>query len=261
MKPKLLAFLNLIGVSLLISTNAYFGINGLNGNTVSSVSDTYLNLFTPADYAFSIWSLIFFGLAAQAIFLFIRSFQLHKSQKSVEQIGIWLFLANILNSFWLYQWLSLEVGISVLIMLGILLCLIVIILRTDMERWDAPLSTIVFIWWPICLYSGWIAVATIANLAAWFTAIDWQMGMSAEIWTMIMIGMTTGLGVFMTFARNMREFAIVLIWGLVAIAVRHWGGLPMIQYTALAGSLILFICTSYHASQNKETMPHKKLNF
>ena len=33
-----------------------------NGNTVKIVSDKYHNYFTPADYAFSIWGLIYLDL-------------------------------------------------------------------------------------------------------------------------------------------------------------------------------------------------------
>ncbi|HAJ82648.1 MAG TPA: hypothetical protein DCO64_09405, partial [Zunongwangia profunda] len=61
---------------------------------------------------------------------------------------------------WVIVWLYEYTGLSIFLMLLILFSLIKIILNTNMERWDAPLKIIAFSWWPICLYSGWIAVAT-----------------------------------------------------------------------------------------------------
>jgi hypothetical protein len=259
MKSKLTALLNLTGVLAVIVANAYVGANGINGHTVGDVSEMYYNLFTPAPYAFGIWGLIFIALAVQAIFLVVRAFQTHKSQAPIGQIGLWLFSANLLNVWWLWAWLSLNAALSVLIMLGILACLIAVILRTNMERWDAPLEIIAFVWWPICLYSGWIAVATVANISAYLAKIGWTGGLAESTWAVLMIAVATALGLFMIFARNMREFAMVVVWALVAIAVRHWGEIALLQYAALAGALVLVLAAGYHGSQNQDTMPHKKL--
>jgi len=51
-------------------------------------------------------------------------------------------------------------------MATLLFSLLMIILRTDMDLTDPPLRTIAFVWWPFCLYSGWITVALLTNIAA-----------------------------------------------------------------------------------------------
>src|SRR5690606_23994053 len=100
--------------------------------------------------------------------------------------------------------------------------LIRIILKTNMERWDAPVKIIAFTWWPICLYSGWITVALIANVSAYLTKIGWDgMGLSEVTWTIILIAVTVAINLLMIARRNMREFALVGVWGLVALYVRH----------------------------------------
>ena len=258
MNTKGYSILNLIGVIAVIFFNYYLNTGGINGNTMASLSSKYDSLFTPAGYAFSIWGIIFLAILVQAIFLVARSFQPEKDQTPITQIGLGIFFTNMLNIAWLLAWLYEYTSISVVIMIILLITLLAVVVRTNMERWDAPLKIIVFIWWPICLYSGWIAVATIANISAWLGKIGWTGGISETTWTTIMIIVATLLGLFMIYKRNMREFAMVIVWALIAIAVRHWDIYPMLKYTALAGSLILIIVSAYHASQNKATLPHKK---
>ncbi len=258
MNTKALSITNLIGVIAVIFFNYYLNAKGINGNTAGSLSEEYANLFTPAGYAFAIWGIIFLALLVQAIFLVARAFKPKKNQAPITQIGLGIFLANLLNISWLLAWLNEYTGISVVVMILLLITLLSVIVRTNMERWDAPLKIITFIWWPICLYSGWIAVATIANIAALLAKIGWTGGIAESTWTIIMIAVATLLGIFMILTRNMREFSMVIVWGLIAIAVRHWGEIPLLQYSALAGTGVLLVVSSYHASQNMATMPFKK---
>jgi hypothetical protein len=144
-------------------------------------------------------------------------------------------------------------------MIVILISLIMVILRLNMERWDAPLSLIAWVWWPICIYSGWIAVATIANVEAYLSKIEWQLLFSEITWTAIMILLATGVNLFMIITRNMREFAVVGAWALVAIAVRHWDRIPLLQWTALSCAVILVIAVAIHGYRNRATNPLAKL--
>lgn len=258
MNAKGFSIVNLIGVIAVVFFNYYFNAVGINGNTMSSLSEKYNSLFTPAGYAFSIWGVIFLALFVQAIFLIVRAFKPEKDQNPISQIGLGIFIANMLNILWVYAWLSESTGVSVAIMVLILITLLSVIVRTNMERWDAPLKIIVFIWWPICLYSGWIAVATIANISAMLVKVGWTGGIPETTWAVILIVVATLLGAFMIYKRNMREFALVIVWALVAIAVRHWGVYPLLQYAALIGSAVLIIYSGYHASQNKATLPQTK---
>ena len=158
---------------------------------MGSVSEKYDNLFTPAGYAFSIWGIIFLALLAQAIFLIARSLRPKKDQTPITQIGLGIFLANIFNISWLYAWLNEYTGLSVIFIILILIILLAVVVRTNMERYDAPLKIIVFIWWPICLYSGWISVATIANISAMLAKIGWTGGLQETTWTIIIIAFST----------------------------------------------------------------------
>ena len=257
--PKLYALLNLLSTLLVIGWNGYANSGNFNGRSVGELSAEYGNLFTPATYAFGIWGLIFVALLALSGFGIKRAF-FGGDTTWISQLGPWLFTANVLTSLWVYFWLSESIAASVIVMVGILLSLIAAVVALDMERWDAPIEIIAFVWWPICAFSGWITVATIANVSAWLPVSDFTPTaiMSETAWTIAMIAVAVLVNLFMIASRNMREFALVGVWALVAIAVRHWGSLPGIAWSALLGALILFAAAAVHGYRNRATAPHLK---
>ncbi len=256
---KLYAVLNLLVILAVIFWNYWSNTGGINGKTVGELSSEYFNLFTPAGYAFSIWGVIFIGLIVLGVNQVQLAFSNAGHSESILQIGPWLIIANLGNAAWLWFWLNEQTGISVIVMLVILFSLIQIILRLNMERWDAPLKVIATVWWPICAYSGWIAVATIANISAYLGKIEWEVFFSAEQWTVIMISIAGLLNLFMIYTRNMREFALVGVWAITAIAVRHWNEIPLLQWTSVFWVVVLLIAVSVHAYKNRKTNPFKKM--
>jgi len=258
-KKKVFAVFNFVIVLAVIAWNYWSNTGAINGNTVGGLSDQYTNLFTPAGYAFAIWGLIFLGLIVLTANQLFLAFGDRENSETILQIGPWLSIANIGNGAWLWFWLNEQTGMSVVIMLLILFSLIQVILRTNMERWDAPVKLMATVWWPICLYSGWIAVATIANIAAWLAKMEWSPLLSELQWTVIMISVAGILNLFMIYTRNMREFAAVGIWSLLAIASRHWDEIPTLQWTAVFWAVLLIIATTAHAYKNRATNPMQKL--
>lgn len=257
---KLYAITNTLIIVLVIFWNYYSNTGTINGQSVGDLSDKYGNLFTPAGYAFAIWGVIFLALIAFAIYQLKLAFTDGKHSDTILQVGPWLAIANIGNGTWLWFWLHEQLGISVIIMIVILVSLLITIIKLNMERWDAPLGVIVFVWWPICIYSGWISVALIANVAAWITQIGWDGGILSEIqWTIVMISVAGLLNLFMIYTRNMREFAGVGVWALIAIAVRHWGEIPSVQWVALTWAIVVFATIAYHGYLNRATSPFRKL--
>lgn len=255
---KIYALINTVVLIAIIIWNYWSNTGAINGNTVGELSDKYANLFTPAGYAFAIWGLIFLGLLVLVVNQLRWAFRGSPHSGTILQIGPWLTIANVGNALWLWFWLHEQTGLSVLVMLVILFSLIQVILRLNMERWDAPLPVIAAVWWPICLYSGWIAVATIANVAAWLASIHWVAGFTEVQWTVIMISVAGLLNLVMIWTRNMREFASVGVWALVAIAVRHWDTIPVLQWTSVLWALVLGGAIMAHAYKNRHAGPFRR---
>lgn len=245
-----IALIGMIVVNYLAATGQ------INGQTVGSISDQYESLFTPASYAFSIWSLIYLGLLAFVIYQGRSLFKKDAGDGVVYQVGWWFVLTSIANILWILAWVYEYIGLSVLLMAFLLFGLIRIILRTNMEMHDAPLREIAFVWWPFSLYSGWITVALIANTSAWLTKIGWQnTGITEGGWTISMILAAGAVNLAVTWTRNMREFALVGAWGLIAIAVSNWGDMQIIANTALAVAVLVFISSGMHAFRNRKSFP------
>jgi hypothetical protein len=269
MSRKIYSVLNLVSIIILIAWNGYANTGNFNGKTVGDLSAEYNNLFTPASYAFSIWGLIFLMLMVFGIYGVYAAFA--KNSTAVPAKGVpsyqtdfikttapWFLIANVFCSVWVAFWLEEMVAISVICMLGILVSLLICVKKLDISIWDAPFPIIAFVWWPLCLYSGWISVATIANVSAWLNS-SYEIPIDVQINTtiaMIIVACVINLG--MIIYRNMREFALVGVWALVAIFIRHQNEYNSIAYTAIICAVILLIATGIHGARSVDTNPFKK---
>lgn len=253
---KTLQIANGIALVSTIVMNYLSNTGVFNGNDMKTISDKYHNYFTPAGYAFSIWGLIYLGLFGFVIYTGRGLFKKTKDDWPVLEIGWWFVISCLANSLWVVAWLYEYTGLSVVIMLVMLLSLVKIILNTRMELDDLPLKKIAFVWWPFCIYAGWISVALIADVAAYLTKINWDgFGLSQITWTIIMICVAGIINLAITWIRNMREFALVGVWALIAIAVENQNTEKSIVYIALIVAAILFISTSVHGYKNRKTNP------
>ncbi|MFW5774156.1 MAG: hypothetical protein ACOCWD_05680 [Tangfeifania sp.] len=259
MKRISLLLVNTITLILALVMNSLQGSQFFNGTTVSEVSAKYETLFTPAGYAFAIWGIIYLMLIAFVAYQWFAWVK-RKEDTELKQTGWWFALGNLANGFWIVAWLNEQLGLSVFLILILLFSLIMLTIRLRLETWDAPVRIIAFVWWPICIYVGWIIVATVANISVFLVSTGWQGGfMSPETWTMIMIVAATIIYLLLIKTRNMREAAVVGIWALVAIAAKQWQVNQGIVTTALAASAILFVAVLVHGFKNRKTSPFEKL--
>lgn len=259
MKQKALLITNTLTLIFALVMNVLTGSDLFNGTTMADISARYETLFTPAGYAFSIWGIIYLLLI---LFLGYQwyAYIKYRQDEHLNRTGIWFALSNLANGLWVAAWLTDSIGLSVLLMLVLLLSLIILTFRLRLEIWDAPVRIIAFVWWPICIYMGWIIVATVANVSSFLVSIDWHGGMfSQEAWAIIMIVAAFIIYLLLIYFRNMREAALVGIWGLVAIAVKQWQVHPPVIITAIAAAVVLFVAVSVHGYKNRETSPLKKL--
>lgn len=246
------------GVALVstIFINYLSNTGKINGTTIGDRSDGVNSLFTPAGYAFSIWGVIYILLFAFVIFQGRSLFNKTIQDNFLEKVGIWFIVSCIANCAWIFLWLYGLTGLSCIAMFVMLFSLIKIVLNNRMEIWDAPAKIIAFLWWPFVVYLGWISVASIANVATFLIEINWdRLGLSPQSWTIIMILIAAFLNAFVIFKRSMREFALVGVWALIAIAVKNWDTEMNIAYLSLVCAAVLFVLISYHGFKNMKTNP------
>ena len=118
-----------------------------------------------------------------------------------------------------------------------------------------PFTKYLFIFWPFALYTGWITVALIANISAWLTKIGWNgWGISDNIWAIILIGIAGIINILAVRTRNLREFALVGIWGLMAVAASNGSdqGSTAVVYTCYGVSAIIFVFIVLNAVKSRQ---------
>lgn len=194
----------------------------INGVTTGEVSDYYFDLFAPAGYAFAIWGLIYVLLAAFTLYLLglFRAKGAPVDEPSLTKIAIWFTLSSVANVAWLILWHYFMPGLSLLMIVVLLLCLIRItriilgMQLSDRER--------VFVRLPFNIYYGWITIANIASVTAWLVSIGFTgFGIPRQIWTVIALLLGAVIATLVMFSDRSVSYGLVFMWGYIAIIVRH----------------------------------------
>jgi hypothetical protein len=223
---------------LTIIVNVLANALPLNGLNTGEISDQFEILFVPAGYVFSIWGLIYLGLIAFAIFQALPSQRDHAVYK---QISPYYVLASIANSVWIFLWHYEVFTLTILAMVTLLASLLVIYILLNKETSSSSKPHKYFVEIPFSIYLGWISVATIANASQLLYYLGWNgWGISASIWTLIMLIVATLLGLAMLVRNQDIAYTLVLIWALIGIARKQFDT-PLVANTAWITTGILAI--------------------
>ncbi|MCB0464150.1 MAG: tryptophan-rich sensory protein [Aequorivita sp.] len=256
---KTLQVANIISFFATVFVNYLSNTGAINDTTIGEVSNASKNLFTPAGYAFAIWGLIYLLLLGFVVYQSRSLFTKVRDDDFILKTGWWFVLSCFANMLWIIFWLYGFMEYSILAIFILLFSLLKIVMNNRMELWDAPISIIAFLWWPFVFYSGWVTVASIANVAAYLTSIDWNAWGYSEIsWAVTMIIIAGIINLVVTWKRNMREFALVGAWALAAIAVANWEVSQTVSYAAIVVAIILVLSSSYHGFRSRATSPINK---
>ena len=227
-------------ITLIVTLAVNFLANALplNGLTTGEVSDQFPILFVPAGYVFSIWGLIYLALVAFVIYAVTRK---GRADERIDRIAWWFGAANLFNAAWIFFWHYLQFPLTMVAITGLLVSLIAIYLRlrVGLEKW--PLAEKLLVDTPFSIYLGWATVAVVANAAQVLYTLGWRGGpLSEPLWTVIMLGVASLLGVLMIFLRKEVAYPLVLVWAFVGIWVKH-GNTPLVATTALVMAIVLAV--------------------
>lgn len=245
---KSLQILNGLAFGSMIFINYLSNTGLINNNTNATVSREVQNLFTPAGYAFSIWGIIYLLVLGFVIYQGLYLFQKKPDTSLAEKMGFWFIISCMLNSLWLFAWLHEQLLLSVVIMALLLVSLLQIHFKTHKLNEKSTLKYTFLVRLPFSIYMGWISVALIANVAGYLTKIGWDgFGMSEVFWTITMISIAGLLNLFVTWNRNLPEFALVGAWALIAIALANLEREQTISVTATVVAIVLILSSVLHA--------------
>jgi translocator protein len=218
-KDTLRQIANVLSVILALTVNVLANVLPLNGQNTGEISDRFHVYFVPAGYVFAIWGIIYIGWVA---FIIYQARPELKESPRLRSLGYFFALSCVFNATWLFCWHYNQFGLSVIVMLALLASLIISYLKLNIGQ--TPVSNVgkwsVDI--PFSVYLGWISVATIANISDWLYLIKWDaFGIAPQVWAVIMLGVASLLGLWVTLSRRDSGYTFVLVWSFVGIAVKQ----------------------------------------
>ncbi len=191
----------------------------LNGLNTGQISDRFTVYFVPAGYVFSIWGLIYIGLIAYTIFQALPS---QRENPRLRAAGWWIALGGLANSAWIFLWHYEQFPLTIIAMLVLLLSLIIAYLKLGIRRIQVSAAEKWLVHLPFSIYLGWITVATVANATSLLDYLKWdRFGLSSETWMWIILAAVLIIAVLMNFTRRDIAYALVILWALAGISVKH----------------------------------------
>ncbi|MGI9290861.1 MAG: tryptophan-rich sensory protein [Gammaproteobacteria bacterium] len=226
---------NIAAYVFVIALNGLANSLPVGGQTTGSVSAKYPSLFTPAGFTFSIWGLIYLSLL---VFVIWQSLPAQRNNQRLSQVSTPFQLNAVLNGVWIIAWHYEFIFVSLLLMLGILITLVQIF-RT-LEPSDS-----LFLRFPFSLYTGWITVATIANISALQTGMEWNdLLFTAVQWTWLKLAVAGAIGaVVITSTRNV-VYVAVIAWAAFGIYSKQ-GATPEVAGAAVTLSILALLLITY----------------
>ena len=231
-------------VTIIISYLSNIGL--FNNETMATISEKYQNLFTPAGYAFSIWGLIYLGLFGFVIYYGPFAKNTVGKDKIILNVGWWFVISCIANSLRIFAWLYEYTFLTIPIMVILFISLLKIIGNNRLIIESKDFKTAIFLRLPFYIYSGWISVALIADVAAYLKKIQWSgFGISETVWTVVMFAVATIIHLYMVWKLNMTAFALVAVWALIAIAVANQNSNDTVYIAAIITAIFIFLNTCF----------------
>ncbi|OZF07627.1 hypothetical protein CH300_06690 [Rhodococcus sp. 15-1154-1] len=223
-------------VGSFIGSGAWVGtpIAEAAGGALSATS----TLVAPSGPAFSIWSVIYVGFVAYAIWQFFAG----PRQKTLRGP---IALSIILNAVWILSIQLDQLWLSVPIIVLLLVVLVRVFVSTQAIRPESRLDAVVTDG-TMGLYLGWVCVATIANVTAFL--VDLGIEGWATVWAVVVLVVAAVVGVGLaTYSRGAIAPALGIVWGLMWIAQGRLAGdldNATVGWTAVAAALVVGVYTA-----------------
>ncbi len=217
MKTKMMKALALVVPPLAIFTGDIVSVTDM---AVGEVSDMYFGdvPIIPAGYAFSIWGLIYLGVLALAV---VQALPKYGDRPQFEGARIPLIANMICNFGWIVSWQSLVFPLATIFLVLQLATAVWLYYAMGIAHRPAESTLEEWIRFPISLYVGWLTLATVVGMSALLDFWNWgAWGLSNAAWASIMLVVSAVIGFVLTLRWDDPVYALALIWGFVAVALR-----------------------------------------
>jgi hypothetical protein len=243
--------------SVLAIVAAFIGSGAFFGTPIQQAAGGFLDadstLIAPGTGAFRIWSVIYTGMLAYAIW---QALPAQRDDARQIRIGWWVAASLILNAVWIgvVQADLLYLSLPVIAALLAVLCRIFVILRRTRpkNRVEAVVAD-----GAIGLYLGWVIIATAANATAILVAAGFDGFGIAEVWAVLVLGVAAAIGIALALWGGGRIApTLSLCWGICWVAVARLTDEPYSPTTAIAAIIaaaLIIAATAYARVRHERT--------
>lgn len=247
------AWINGLFFIITLAVNGLGGSGFINGTSQKEISDKYSTLITPSASTFSIWGIIFTLLIISIIVMIVKRKDVYY-QNAIEEITVLFRISCILNIIWMITFSYLYVELSTLFIFGFLISLYHIcekLRKIHIEKHFLLPFT-------FGLYTGWLFIATVVNIAASLVKLEWDgFGIAPEIWAAIILIISLILVFIVLRLDKNVVFPLPIAWAYLGIfnALKasevFQGEFMLIKNISLVGMSILILMSAIQLYQNK----------
>lgn len=240
---------------------AFIGSGAAGGTPIQDALggalDTDATLIAPAGPAFAIWSVIYAGLVAYAVW---QALPAQAGDTRQRRVGYWVAASLLLNAAWILSVQFGSLGLSAVMIVALLVVLIVtfIILRATRARGS---TEIMVLDGTMGLYLGWVTIATVANLSALFVSTGFRgFGIAADGWGVALVSVAALIGILLAFWDGGRLTPTAsLAWGLAWVAVSRLTGelisVPTAVAAATGAAAVVVVTVIVRLAQSRTALP------
>ncbi len=207
----------------------------LDGVDIGARSAASPALFTPPNFTFAIWGLIFVATLGYTIY---QAVPRNLANSRLRRIGWWTALAMAINTAWELSVISNGITlVSVILIFAMLATLLIafLALYRDGVPTTSEQALVIF---PVSIFTGWITIAALANTSSWLANAGGFNGAGIPAGTWVAgLAIVGGLAAAATILTNRGNvfYAAVIVWGLAGVAFKCAG---LGETVAVGGALI-----------------------
>ena len=253
MDRRMKSWLNGILLIVTLAINTLGAVGLINGLTQKQISDMYVTLITPSPATFSIWSVIYSLLLISMVVMIVKKEDPYY-QQAIDQITGLFWISCGLNVVWIVSFSFVLVEISTLFILGFVIVLALLnrklLAMAEGRRWLLPVS--------FGLYSGWLFIATVVNVAAALIKLGWNgFGLSQETWGSIMLIVSIVLLIGALLKIRNAVFPLPVAWAYFGIyqflksPSGFNGAYATLQLVSLCGMAVLLVAAGIQFFRNR----------
>jgi len=224
------SLVTVVALTLTVAVNAAAVLLPLNGNSTAEISARSPALVIPANYVFSIWSVIYLALL---IFTVSQALPGRQRDERLRRIGYLPALTGLLDAAWVVVWHYELFALTVPLMAALLLTLMVIYRRLDVGRLPVPrrdrLVSLGFRGGPV----------------------------AEEVWALGVVALGVVIAARVVMRHRDMAYAAVIAWAYAGIAVNQ-RDTPVVVAVALVGAatvVLLALTSRFRPGRGRPSVP------